>query len=152
MLFRAQMSMVIADSLAHNEWSGTKGASANKPCVFCANIVSAKSGWAEADISGRLKCASCTDPTKFEEHTDESFYREIERMRGQKAVLRKGEFEQLEVDMGWSWNDDCCFVDPQCQQFFKPISMTFPDWMHVWVVNGIINREVVLFLDCIIEH
>ena len=70
----------------------------------------------------------------------------VEHMRAQKAVLFSTDFDKLEIDMGWSWIDDCAFVDPVCQRLFKPITMQFPDWMHVWVVNGIANREIVLFL------
>ncbi len=65
----------------------------------------------------------------------------IEYMRAQKAVLSYHDVEKLEVSMGWSWTVDCALVDPVCLRHLQPITIPHPDCIHVWVVNGIVNRK-----------
>ena len=71
MILRFRLGTVIADEVAQKSIWSVKGASANKPCMFCMNVVSVRSGLeGDGDV-----IVDTEDFSRFSLHTDLSVWK-----------------------------------------------------------------------------
>jgi hypothetical protein len=56
--------------------------------------------------------------------------------------MTKGEFEQLETNLGWNLIPDAIMTYPKMRGLCMPTSMVTYDWMRIYFVSGIFNHHL----------
>ena len=130
---RARFSGFIADEKAHNEISGTKGASGTKCCISCRNVFNRFD--ATTAMPDGCVCITCHDPTQFDRHTNESVYAMYDHL----ANADPDDREELEQLLGLKFLPDGIMGDMHLRQFYRPVDHTRRDWQHTLVGNGVGN-------------
>jgi hypothetical protein len=74
----------------------TKGASSYKPCHLCKNVM----GRVDVPDRGYLVHYTCTDSSRFDLHTADSFRTMAQNLKLEAGNLSKKDFERLEQSYG----------------------------------------------------
>ena len=128
----------IHDEAALHAWFGCKGSSGLRCCLMCMNVIN---GSSTRSISGNTVHHTCTDPTKFQLHTYDTFRGVVNRLETAKATMGKGEFIELERKLGWTFAHSKLLRDPCLQVRVDPSSQAYFDYQHVFLVDGIVNHH-----------
>ena len=127
----------IADEDAIHRLIGCKGSSGIKPCLMCRNVF-LKGEVRDIVASDRTGVAvhHCEpDASKLQPMTTPVLEAICHRLRDAADSLGKGDFQELERRLGWTW-------DPGLTQRIhklRPLSVVMFDWMHCIFVNGTYN-------------
>ena len=108
------------------------------------NVVMARNEWAG---DGFVSVES-SDVAAFALHSDETLWKNADAL-AQLAARRhtKAELEQEEKISGLCWHADGILWELSLRPFVKPISCSMNDWCHVFLVSGIAQIEMWLFLE-----
>ena len=142
-MFFAKLGLVIADEPALKSIWGSKGASGNMPCFFCQNVALHSSDLAKNDATNFLVPHTCTDATRFVQHTDASVMEAARYLQRTVGTVNKATFTRHEQAVGLNH----CPEGPLLSNDFLrhlingPISSTQMDWMHIYLVGGIFQTE-----------
>ena len=134
---------MIADEPALKSIWGSKGASGNMPCFFCQNVALHSSDLAKNDATNFLVPHTCTDTTRFVQHTDASVMEAARYLQRTVGTVNKATFTRNEQAVGLNH----CPEGPLLSNDFLrhlingPISSTQMDWMHIYLVGGIFQTE-----------
>lgn len=140
-------SNLLADEEGLKLFWNAKGASGNKPCMLCRNLLAKGSDL--AGFSPDLIEVGCINPDEFIANTDADVWWSFDRLAAAKAAMRvggKGEFEQLQRAVGFTYNPHGILADMSLRGHLKPATSFTYDWMHVFLSNGIGNHELHLLL------
>ena len=145
----AKIECTIGDEEALRELHMNKGHSGTKPCAICRNMVNHKFDYSQYDDTGWYVSDASLDKSKWVSNTDESVVAIIRRNRPHWERMDRGEisderFRQLTQLSGWNYHPNHIALDPDLR--YGVMSLLCFDWMHVYVVGGIVEREVGGFL------
>jgi hypothetical protein len=143
-LLRACLAGVLADESALKGFWLFKGASGTKPCMFCANIVALRSGL--ADEAQNLLDVSASDPSRFQAVSDEDVWAAYDSLAVARRTRPQREFEVLQQASGLTFDPAGLLADKELRAHLRPISATVFDWMHNFLVGGIVQTELHAFL------
>ena len=139
-----RLQCLIGDEAALKAMWAVKGAAGTLPCLFCWNVVQARSELHLSDPSGTLVPHTCFDMGQLKLRTDADFGAAALMLSSEKPLRTRKAFETLEQSLGINFNPDGMLFDPGCR--LKPIEHTMFDWLHVYLVNGIFQCEINLLL------
>ncbi len=131
-LLFATSDVLLADEPALAAIICAKGASGTKPCMLCKNVVGSRAHYE----GGYAVPLTCTDVSKFKMHTDasvKSLFKTLGDLRDDSTFALK------ETLWGFKFSDHSIILS---ELPFKPISGTMFDWMHIYLVGGIMNWEI----------
>ena len=123
-----------------------KGSGGFKICFLC-DVVSNT----HPDRIGYVS-STCLDPALVTRSTDETVYaifEELADLEGQCAARVKGAKTALTArtkHAGWSYNANNVFLDGDLRTMIGPASSAMYDWLHIYIVNGIWNGELLYLL------
>lgn len=152
-----ELGCVVADEDAHRAFFRCKGASGTKPCMLCLNCVKWRQNQNDAvltdhDSTGMLVPHTCPDVSRFVLHSSNSLSNLLSDMLIQKRTLSQADFALLEQAHGWNDPTNSCLVDPVVGSFLSPAEQVSYDWAHVYIVHGIFNATVGLFMHQMSKH
>ena len=127
----ASLGVLVGDLPALKQLLSWKGYAGAKPCCVCRNVVSK----ARAAMG---VCYTSTDFANMRPYTDES-------VRSTYATIvtaqANGEaIAELETDLGWNFSSRPLIMETDMLK--GVISCVMFDWMHIYMVNGIVVVEV----------
>ena len=144
------LQTVLADESATHGSLGCKGASGFKICCQCKNTFHARYV-ADPDA---LRAAggvlhTCADISMVALQTDESIWAIIDRLRAQKSLMGRGEFQELQLRLGWNHVEGGLLQQEPLRRTLKPYTNVSYDFMHILFVNGCFNLHCGLFFHAI---
>lgn len=118
------------------------GSSGNLICFFCKNVVRAASGLTEHCC--QLVDGSETDRSKFQLHTNQSWYNVCARLESKTgdALTQDEKLFCLHKDM------DSLMFCKELRHYLGPISSSMLDFGHTFLANGVAQFEFGNFLAC----
>ena len=142
----ASLAEFLADADALPHMFGCKTSAGLKCCTLCLNVFN---GLTPRDVVARTAGAvyhSCSDSTKFVLATPGWYDSVVNRLRAQVALINKGEFEELEIKLGWIHNPEGVMFDDRCRVLCYPCNVLRYDWCHNFFVNGAFNSQAGLLV------
>ena len=141
----AQLSCVIGDEEALRELHMNKGHAGSKPCALCRNVLNRKFDYLRYDASGIFVTDACLDASKIRKNDDATIITILERLRPdwekfQRGEFSDGEYKTITQHKGWNFHPEHIALDPGLR--YLPASFICFDWMHIYFVGGIFDREV----------
>ena len=104
-----------------------------------------KGAAALAPAGGFCVDARESDPENFIVHTDESIADLMAELTRASVSMTKTAFGKFCIDVGFNYVPDGVLMCPTVQP--RPVYMTMWDWMHVYMVKGILNQELGLLVS-----
>jgi hypothetical protein len=141
-----QLAVCVADADALKKTFENKGYSGRLICMLCKNCVSHKSGLSGAQLAGFNTVSILeTDFKEFILHTDASVVESIDELARAKPRLKKGQFTEKERNLGFNLSPHGLLMNARLR--LKSVSTLMYDWMHVYLVDGIVTAEIGAFMD-----
>ena len=131
---------MLGDEKGLKEVFATKGPASTRPCLSCKNIVNFMEVATAAEDS-YLQRISCEDPRKFDRATDDDIFQLVEIVRA-AAARSNTECDKAEVATGIHHEPHGLLFSDECRSFIRPNTGWLRDWMHVLLVSGVANSEV----------
>ena len=146
----AKLECTIGDEEALRELHMNKGHAGTKPCAICRNMVNQKFDYSAYDETGWYVSDASLDKSKWVFNTDASVVSIWQRNRPTWERMDRGEisderFRQLTQLSGWNYHPMHIALDPDLG--YGVMSLLCFDWMHVYVVGGIADKEVTAFTN-----
>ena len=146
----AKITCTIGDEEALRELHMNKGHAGTKPCAICRNMVNQKFDYSAYDASGWYVSDASLDPSKWVYNTDEIVVKILDRNRPIWERLDRGEisderFRQLTQLSGWNYHPNHIALDAELA--YGVMSVLCFDWMHIYVVSGVVDKEVKAFME-----
>ena len=146
----AKLSCVIGDEEALRELHMNKGHAGTKPCAICRNVLNRKYNYTPWDTSGTYVDDACLEKCKLVSNTDANIVALLERLRPdweryQRDEITAGQYTSITQIKGWNFHPTHLAVDP----FLRYLVMSYLcfDWMHIYFVGGIVDREIRALLE-----
>lgn len=98
-LVRLQIRTLVGDESALKATWDSKGAAGVRPCFFCANVVTRRSGL-DIGAGGPLVDVGCEDPGRFEALSDEAVWATFDRLAAEHGRSNARDFAILERASG----------------------------------------------------
>jgi hypothetical protein len=92
---------------------------------------------------------TCHECGWFLSHTPDTINAIFRRLIAAKASMTKGEFGQLETNLGWNLIPDTIMTYPKMRGLCMPTSVVIYDWMHIYFVSGIFNHHLGKMMKCL---
>ena len=127
----------VADERALKEIFSVKGSGGNRPCQSCSNVTRNYKSTIAVDDSLTIVDISCTDPSKFMPFTKDLFYACADRLMEAKGTLKTTPFDQLQTDLGITFDPDALIYATDLRPMLDPIGHYIRDWMHTIASQGI---------------
>ena len=140
----ARLSTVLADEAAQKDIWGVKGSSGVKPCLNCINVVLKKR---KQRLDAGFVTVECEDLSKLILHSDERRWEAADSVTKSYHTLGKTAFQKEQRKQGVTYNPDGILFDKKLREHAKPISTSVNEWCHVFLVGGIAQTELWLFLE-----
>ena len=140
-LLRANFAGFLADEKGLKEFMSLKGASGNKPCIACKNVLNLQRKEIRADATYSVG-VDCDDFAKLKGHTNETVMSMIDRLSGAKGTVSPEEFQEMEMLYGVNYDPQGLLFDPALRAVVKPIDHYIRDWQHTLVSNGVACNEI----------
>lgn len=135
---------IIADESALKGLLGSMGASGNKPCALCSNGCSRDSG---LDLPGNdFVCIDELSWDRVIPHTDETIWGVVDRLQERRPHMTAREFRQLETNLGFRDVRFGLLLDQALRTYVPPTKVILYDFLHVYLVGGVLPRELWLLL------
>ena len=151
---RMHMAGILADEEALNNIWFIKGASGVCPCAVLCSVTNKQrpedvdAGLrALTDIDGDIKDISCPDITLCGPRSNQAIWNMADQV---KAALKK-ERITLEHCTGLKYAENTLLFDIPLRTYVHPATHTVLDAMHVLFSNGILNSEIMLFME-VMQH
>jgi hypothetical protein len=145
-MYTASLDILVGDEKSIKVCWACKGSGGNLICLLCRNVVHLKGAAALAPAGGCFCVdASESDPEKFVIHTDESVAELMAELSRAYVTMKKTPFGKFCTDVGFNYVPDGVLMCPTVQP--RPVYMTMWDWMHVYMVKGILNQELGLLVS-----
>ena len=138
-----KVSNLICDGDALRMLTNWKGAKAKLPCFCCLNVLNVADD--EEVPEGFLPLCS-RDASSFAAATNADWWSKADALSVQKPLLNKKEFGQLEVASGLNLNEKGLLWDMELRRHIPPIDIATYDSMHVMLVDGVGQDEIVHML------
>ena len=159
-LFRAwgsfsfgRLSMVVAGEAGLKQLWSFKGAGGTMMCFKCSNVVTHSSRLDAFDASGVLVPSCVTSLSQCRLQTCEAIKLNARHLRYQSSVLNKTRFKELEQALGLTYDPCGDLWSDDFQEIFSGVlTLASFDWMHCYMVNGMLNTEIRCLLDHIKDH
>ena len=140
-----QHRISIADEKEQTSILMSKGHAGTKPCPLCRNIVDHRTGYADFDASGTLEPITSLRKARWVPHTDNSVRQVLSRLQTaqeqwERNEISKAAMESLGQRLGWNYNANNVILNAGFT--YNPISTLCYDWPHIWLVDGILQREI----------
>ena len=131
--FKAAMGFWIQDEKAHKSAWSVKGASGNKPCLCCDNVLN-------CDIDTIINDEYCRHialalPSEWRLTTNVQFFMGWDLLKRRKPVAGPSEFEKLEIALGIRFDEHALAMDPLARETMG-VENTMFDWQHTIVGAG----------------
>ena len=137
--------LIIADEAALKHIFECMGSAGLRPCLLCANVFGHIAGRAPlhtVDPTGVAVYDSCVDASQLVLHDTRSYKSIMDRLRYQWTRMRKGEFDELQTNLGWNFVPDGLMQSTRCRELLDPASSVVFDPMHCLFVSGAWNLEM----------
>ena len=131
-ILKARFGALLSDEKAMKELWCTKGASSYKPCHLCKNVM----GRVDLPDRGYLVHYTCTDSSRFDLHTADSFRTMAQNLKLEAGNLSKKDFERLEQSYGLVFDPLGILWCEDLGGIVNPVSHTYWDWMHILMACG----------------
>ena len=141
----ANVSILLGDEAALKQMLEFKGASGKVLCFLCRNCLQKR--YAPDPLHPKTILHTCTDESKFLMHSKASLQKTVMHLEQKKRELNKGEFDELETNLGLNLCPNGVLCDPTVMQAFDPTVATMFDWMHIYLVHGLWHLEVNELVD-----
>lgn len=145
----AKIQMILGDEMALKQFFEFKGASGKVPCFCCKNVVLRR--YAPSDMTA-LVYHDDVDISKTKPHSNQSIFRFARHLQAQSTVLSKGDFKELESNIGLNYCPHGVLYDPLLEQRLLPITSLCWDPMHIYFVAGLFQNEMTLLLNALATH
>lgn len=109
-------------------------------------MVPSKSGWKD-HLPDTWVDINCVDPSKLQLNTDEFIWASFDKLESAVSVENKSKFNLLEKKIGLAYDPDSVLADRPLRRVCKPVSMSMSYWAHIFGINGILNKELMLLLN-----
>jgi hypothetical protein len=73
--------------------------------------------------------------------SDKAIHDSAKILHDLKEAMSKTAFKELQQAMGLNYSEEGLLLDQQLMGRYFPVDATCYDWMHIYLVNGIWNRE-----------
>ena len=152
---------IFGDLKAEDATMDTKGSSAIRPCLCCANCTNKDILDDETfpldNPGGRLFDIKCTDLDKFVPNTNEAIWEDVDELgvlaRAYTAKrITKENFELAEKACGRRFNPRGLLACEKLRKHCKPMDVFTHDWPHIYLGNGIGAKELFLFMERMRPH
>ena len=142
-VFTASLQILIADEDARRAIVHCKGHGGLMLCMECQNCIKPDSPLLKH--SAWLRPSTCVVLSEFKPHTDKSVRAVLADLQAKAADfasgrLAKGAWEELQVHYGWNHQPDNFLLDSSLD--VKIISALMHDWMHIYLVTGLLQYEL----------
>ena len=141
----ATADTLLADESALKQMLEFKGSPGKILCFLCRNTMNER--YATQPLNPQLVVHSCTDESRFLLHSRESLTRTVEHLVSQHAVLNKDEFAKLQMGLGINYSPQGVLFSESVMNLFDPIRALMFDWMHVFLVAGLLHVEINAVLE-----
>ena len=101
-----------------------------------------------AGIRGYAVPSTCIDKKQWIPHTDDTIIETLRSLQRKKLIMGPGAFEEAEIIAGFNHNDNSVLLGGHV----KLASSIMYDWMHVYLVNGLLDIELGLCMRALHEH
>ena len=92
-------------------------------------------------MDDNLTLHTCTDPSRFMLHTKETLFETVDHLARESARLTKGEMATLEKNCGFNHAPAGALLSPDVRQHLDPVRSTSFDWMHNYLVGGVVSSR-----------
>jgi len=140
----ATLRFVPADELGLKVMFGVKGASGQRCCAKCCNVVNNRSGLA-ARLGGRMVDIACSDPRRFLLHSNASMHHYSDRVHA--AGLSNAARRRLSTQVGFNFNPRGVLQTLLLRTVVLPAECYYFDFVHTLLSGGTAALEVELFLE-----
>ena len=138
----AQFHALIADEPALKQTWNVKGHAGLKPCLLCINCTLER--WGLQGLRGLVGHSSHVF-SQFKAHTNESIWQVSDRLM--EVALREPEkLQDTEKRLGMNYCNLDLLQHHGLRKYVKPLVTVF-DFLHVYLVNGLAQYEIFLFLE-----
>ena len=132
---RCELRVVVSDEPALKELYDAKGHAGIRNCILCFNIVQSRY-WNDARDAADNVRSTCRDFEKFKKHTDASIRAVLRTLAEARAAGHN--INEMETRLGWN----CCPGGFANHPRVNPFSITMFDWMHIYLVGGLLAQEL----------
>ena len=152
-MFRALVTNLLADEAALKAAFGIMGATGNKCCFVCKNVL--RKAYADfCTAANRLVDVSCCDESLLIPSSDQAVWKGCDELEAAAAsvkakTMKKGAFDDLETARGIKYIPTGLLFALSMRSFINPVSICTYDWFHCWLQNGIACVEIGLFLGIV---
>ena len=120
-----------------------KGAKAKLPCFCCLNVLGVPPS--EELPDGFVPLDSFDKPS-FVAATNADWWSKADTLSAYQPVLGKTKFSQVEIAMGLNFNEKGLLWDKELRRHIRPMDIATYDSMHVMLVDGVAQSELVCCL------
>ena len=149
-----KMDVFMADEAALHAIFSCKGSSGLKPCFLCQNIFNAKlrPEIVKQDTTGFAQVHTCVDVEKLVLHTTQTIHGIAIRLASAAVTMSKTDFAELQTRLGWNFVPEGILMNARWRSLLWPTRHGMYDWMHVWLVHGVMNTHVGLMMRALKPH
>ena len=148
LMFFAKLDTMVADEAALKAVFDTKGSSGTLPCALCSNVVSKTSMLEGCDTTGSLVSVHETSLEKFCARSDNTIWQGCKLLESRCGRMTKKAFDQLEQSLGINHNPEGVLF----QQSLPLASTLMYDWLHIYLVTGLVQLELGLLFPLLYSH
>ena len=141
-----EIKVILSDCLAFEEAFLCKGHNGWKLCSICSRVINHTLIDATLVASANGVRSTCTEVDKWGWHDNETIKASLRKLQEayqewQRGDMTKAHFEELELVHGWVHTPGMqhMLLDDEIQLQYA--SSLMYDWMHLYLVNGLLDRE-----------
>ena len=140
----AIFSGFLADEKAHNQITGSKGASGTRPCPTCTNVFGRMN---PSRVPRGCVHYKSTDPSQFVPHTSDSIHLAYDTVCAAPVVER----QRISQMLGLNMNEHGLLHDQTMRQIYRPADHMLRDHQHVLTSDGVANKQVAHLMRALIK-
>ncbi|OLQ13463.1 hypothetical protein AK812_SmicGene2515 [Symbiodinium microadriaticum] len=141
-LFFASPTIFVADESCIKFAWDLKGASGSVCCMFCSNVVSQNNRLDVHDATNTLVTIAEVDDSKWRARGDQLLWASHDRLETIAGSGTKAELQRVQQAMGLNHNPKGLLRS----RLLAPSSVTMYDWMHCYLVHGLLQLELGLLI------
>ena len=141
-----KLGFMIQDGLAQKSIWSLKGDAGTRYCLFCSNLVSARSN---LDDDDELLTCNCWDMSQIVLANDEELKGTLQRVQDKAASLNKSDFKLWEQAVGFNYCKYPLPWDATLSKELLPLHHFVHDYMHTFFVKGVFNTTMFHLLEAL---
>ena len=122
------------------------GANGLKCCKWCANVFNSATTRAGARSDPWSVLHTSHEIHRFTLHTASTLRLIVDRLRTAQAAMGPGELKELQTRLGFKFAPHSILFDEHLFPLMELAGHAIADWMHVFFVGGIVQKELGLFM------